>query len=88
VIFIRFNPDECRVDGRLIKVPKAERHSQLCAELRRLCKERTQGAVWGGQLQIHYMYYDSTTRADGKLWPCVTADDEWPEGLSDCIVVT
>ena len=88
MLFVRFNPDACRVDGALIKVSKSDRHSRLCQKLRELCRPRTQAKLTGGELQIHYLYYDSETIANGKLRPCIVRDAEWPAGLEECIAST
>jgi hypothetical protein len=82
VVFVRFNPDACRADGRLISVLKKDRHAALVTLLRRLSRERTQGSLAAGQLSVRYLYYD--TDAAGR--PLVLTDEEFPPGLAACVV--
>jgi len=81
IVFVRFNPDAFRADGRLVTFPKRERHEQLVTLLRRLTRERTQGAMSPGQLRIIYRHYDE----DAAGVPVVLSDEEYPPEMAACV---
>jgi hypothetical protein len=81
IVFVRFNPDAFRADGRLVTLPKKARHAALVGLLRRLSRERTQGAMAAGQLSVHYRHYDE----DAAGRPLLLGDAEYPAALAACV---
>ena len=74
LLFIRYNPDTFRIDGVIKRITKTEREQNLMDYLDeiRLRKEDAR------ELQIKYMYYDTSSKMSR---PLICMDDEFPSTL-------
>ena len=59
IIFIRYNPDSFRVDGKIIKVPDQKRHDILVRWIKKCISEPPKEGIW-----IKYLFYDEYKESD------------------------
>lgn len=69
ILFIRFNPDAYRVDGKLKKISRIDRYAKLMQVIKEYSDQ-----IEKAPLHVVYMYYD-VKGTNGKL--CIADDSEF-----------
>ena len=78
VVFLRYNPDGYKVDGKTRRTKKKTREHELIRWLEHFEPDR------GVPLRIMYMYYDSVT-VGKDLVPQATLDPMYNKHLRECV---
>jgi hypothetical protein len=61
VVFLRYNPDNYRVNGVLAKYPISKRHELLVKWIRKCLREKKEG------FKVKYLFYDEFLESDGSF---------------------
>lgn len=85
VLWLRFNPDTVRLNGKPFRVSIEDRAARLADII-----NNSSEYLKGKQLALYYLYYDVVYSATGKLIPEVSChpdyNEQWKEVITGCIV--
>ena len=76
LVWIRFNPDQVKLDGKTVRRTKKERGEKLLETI------KNSGAILEStpnEIAMVYLYYDAYTTTDGRLQAEVTQDPDYAD---------
>jgi hypothetical protein len=69
LVFIRYNPDSYRVDGKVAKTPDQQRHDTLIRWVNKCIQDVPESGIW-----VKYLFYDDYKESDISFKK-ITEDD-------------
>ncbi len=73
LVFIRYNPDSYRVDGKVAKTPDQQRHDTLIRWVKKCIQHVPESGIW-----VKYLFYDDYMESN-VLFKKITEEDFSPE---------
>ena len=64
VVFIRYNPDNFKVNTKLVKIPERKRQDVLIAWIKKIVKDKDQDQHMLLGCNVKYLFYDDYDEGD------------------------